>query len=108
MKMKNIDIYNKLRELAPLTALPLPIKLTYAFFKNAKKMEKENEYCSDLAIGLLSKYDGDDKNAEYQKELNELLNIEVDIDFQMVSESVLDGDFEITLQQLSALDFMIE
>lgn len=107
MIMKNIDIVNRINGLGAVADLPLPVRLTYAIRKNAKKLESEyNDYFEEYTK-LKEKYKDDKESPECTKELNELLNIEVDIEFHTVSESVLDG-FDITLQQMTALDFMIE
>jgi len=109
MKMKNIDIINRINGLGVVADLPLPVRLTYAIRKNAKKLEVEyNDYYEALTE-LKEKYKGDKESPEYTKELEELLNIEVEIDFHMVTESIFDSvNFDITLQQITALDFMIE
>lgn len=107
MKLKNIDIVNRINGLGAVADLPLPVRLTYAIRKNAKKLESEyNDYFESLTT-LKNKYQDDKESQEYTKELEDLLNIEVDIEFYKVPEDVLDG-FDITLQQLAALDFMIE
>ena len=109
MKMKNIDIINRINGLGVVTNLPLPIRMTYAIRKNARKLETEyNDYFESYTT-LKEKYKDDKESPEYTKELEELLNIEVDIDFRMVPETIFDGaNFDITLQQITALDFMIE
>lgn len=109
MKMKNIDIINRINGLGAVADLPLPVRLTYAIRKNAKKLEAEyNDYFELLTV-LKEKYQDDKESPGYSKELEELLNIEVDIELHMVPETIFDGaGFDITLQQLTALDFMIE
>lgn len=107
MKLKNIDIINRINGLGAVADLAIPVRLTYAIRKNAKKLEEEYQEYFELYTELKEKYKGDPESPEYTKELEELLNIEVDIELHMVPESVLDG-FDITLQQLTALDFMIE
>jgi len=107
MILKNIDIINKINGLGAVADLPLPVRLTYAIRKNAKKLELEyNDYFESLTA-LKEKHKTDPESPEYAKELNELLNIEVNIEFHTLPESVLDG-FDITLQQMTAIDFMIE
>ncbi|MDO9549127.1 MAG: hypothetical protein Q7J65_09215 [Candidatus Marinimicrobia bacterium] len=109
MKIKNIEIINRINGLGAVADLPLPVRLTYAIRKNARKLEMEyNDYFESLTA-LKEKYQDDKESPEYTKELNDLLNIEVDIDFHMVPETMLEVvEFDITLQQLAALDFMIE
>lgn len=109
MKLKNIEIVNRINGLGAVADLPLPVRLTYAIRKNAKKLEAEyNDYFEALT-SLKEKYQDDKENPGYSKELEELLNIEVEIELHMVPETIFDGaGFDITLQQLAALDFMIE
>jgi hypothetical protein len=107
MKLKNIDIINRINGLGAVADLPLPVRLTYAIRKNAKKLEAEyNDYFEALTE-LKEKYKDDKESPEYSKELEELLNIEVEIEFHTVPDEIFEG-FDITLQQLTALDFMIE
>jgi len=109
MKMKNIDIINRINGLGVVADLPLPVRLTYAIRKNAKKLEVEYNDYFESYTALKEKYKDDKESPEYTKELKELLNIEVDVEFHMVPETIFDGaSFEITLQQMTALDFMIE
>lgn len=109
MKLKNIDIINRINGLVAVADLPLPIRLTYAIRKNARKLEAEyNDYFESMTA-LKDKYKDDKESPDYTKELEELLNIEVEIEFYKVPETIFDGDsFDITLKQITALDFMIE
>ena len=106
MKMKNIDIIQMLNALNGLSSVELPVRLAFGIKKNHKKLLSEYQDYEEQLKVLQEKHD--EKSAEYGKELRELLDIENDIEFHKVPESVFDGDFNITLQQLSALDFMIE
>jgi len=109
MKMTNQEIVNQINSFGVVAGLPLPVRLTYAIRKNAKKLEAEyNDYYEALTE-LKEKYKDDKESPEYNKELKELLNIEVDVELHMVPETIFDGaSFDITLQQITALDFMIE
>lgn len=109
MKIKNIEIINRINALGVLVELPLPVQLTYAIRKNARKLEAEYKDYFEALTALKKKYKDDKESPDYTKELNELLNIEVEIDFHMVPETIFDvGEFDISLQQMAALDFMIE
>lgn len=109
MKLKNIEIINRINGLGAVADLPLPVRLTYAIRKNAKKLEAEYNDYFEAYTALKEKHKDDKESPECSKELEELLNIEVDIELHMVPESIFDGaSFEITLQQMTALDFMIE
>lgn len=109
MKLKNIDIVNRINGLGAVAYIPLPVQLVYAIRKNARKLEAEYNDYFDSLTALKEKYQDDKESPEYTKELEELLNIEVDIEFYKVSEAIFDGaSFDITLEQLTSLDFMIE
>lgn len=107
MKIKNIDIINRINGLGVVADLSLPVRLTYAIRKNARKLESEYNDYFESYTALKEKYKDDKESPEYTKELEELLSIEVEIEFYTVSEDIFDG-FDISLQQLAALDFMIE
>lgn len=109
MKMKNIEIINRINGLGAVADLPLPVRLTYAIRKNARKLETEYNDYFESYTALKKKYKDDKESPECNKELEELLNIEVEVDIHMVPETIFDGaSFDITLQQLAALDFIIE
>lgn len=109
MKMKNIDIINRINGLGAVADLPLPVRLTYAIRKNARKLETEYNDYFEAYTALKEKYKDDKESPECTKELEDLLNIEVEIELHMVPDSIFDtASFDITLQQLAALDFMIE
>lgn len=108
MKMKNGEIIQLLNGLDRLSRVELPVKIAYGIKKNVKKLMEEYQVYDDQRRELVKKHNNDEKSKDYGKELRELLDIENDIEFHKVPESVFDGDFNITLQQLSALDFMIE
>lgn len=115
MILKNSEIITRLNAMECLAEISLPVKIAYAMKKNHKKMMAEYE---DYAVVLneLEKeykeangYIPPGKQNEYDKRLGELLSIEVDIDLHMISDEIFEsGDFNMTLQQMSALDFMIE
>lgn len=109
MKIKNIEIIQMLNALNGMATIELPVRLAYGIQKNNKKLMSEYaDYEGQYNI-LKEKYNGDDKSEEYGKEIRELLDIEVDIEFYKVGEEIFESsDFSITPQQLYALDFMIE
>lgn len=109
MKMKNSDIINRINGLGAVADLPLPVRLTYAIRKNARKLEAEYNDYFESYTALEAKYKDDKESPEYTKELKELLGIETEIDVHMVPETIFDdASFDITLQQMTALDFMIK
>jgi len=109
MGIKNIEIIQTLNALHELSTAELPVRLAYAIKKNHRKLIAEYADYEEQLNAMGEKYNGDKQSVEYGKELRELLDIEVDIDFYKVPESIFEsGDFNITTQQLSNLDFMIE
>lgn len=109
MKMKNIDIINRINGLGAVADLPLPVRLTYAIRKNARKLETEYNDYFEAYTALKEKHKDDKESPECSKELEDLLSIEVDVDVHMVPDSIFDAaSFDITLQQMTVLDFMIE
>lgn len=109
MGIKNIEIIQTLNALHELSTVELPVRLAYAIKKNHRKLITEYTDYEEQLNALREKHNGDEKSMEYGKELRELLDIEVDVDFYKISEDVFEsGDFTITTQQLSNLDFMIE
>ena len=109
MIMKNLDIVNCLNGLFELSNVSFPVQLTYAIKKNHRKLVTEYGDYDEQRVDLLSKYNDDKTDPEYIKELNGLLNIEVDIDIHKIPETIFEsGEFEITPKQLEILEFMIE
>lgn len=109
MKIKNIDIINHLNALHELSDVELPVRLIYAIKKNHRRLVTEYSDYDEQRKALKDKYKGNTKSEEYGKELRELLDIEVDVEFHKVKEDVFEtGDFSITARQLEALEFMIE
>ena len=109
MKMKNAEIIQVLNGLDRMSDVELPVKIAYGIKKNIKKLMAEYQDYDDQRRTLVKKHNNDEKSKDYGKELRELLDIEVDIEFYKIQESAFEtGDFSITPQQLGMLDFMIE
>lgn len=127
MKLTNRKILNDSNFLGGLIHKQLPIKVSYAIAKNVSKIEKELEIYNKERQKLLDKYCVKDEKGnlvidesnnysieeEYidicNKELNELLDIEVDIDIHKFNESdLLNSNCEITASELMLIDYMIE
>ncbi len=124
IKMTNKEILGKLNVLGELTAKKLPVKVSYAIGKNISKVERElkhynkerqkliEEYCLKEDDGTLKitegNYDIDPKRLEdFNKEINELQEIEVEIDIHKFNIELLDG-YEMSPGELMCIDFMIE
>lgn len=124
IKMTNKEILEKVNVLGELTARKLPVKVSYAIGKNISKVERElkhynkerqkliKEYCLKEDDGTLKitegNYDIDPKRLEdFNKEINELQEIEVEIDIHKFNIELLDG-YEMSPGELMCIDFMIE
>ncbi|WP_415330903.1 hypothetical protein [Clostridium perfringens] len=124
VKMTNKEILEKVNVLGELTARKLPVKVSYAIGKNISKVERElkhynkerqkliEEYCLKEDDGTLKitegNYDIDPKRLEdFNKEINELQEIEVEIDIHKFNIELLDG-YEMSPGELMCIDFMIE
>lgn len=107
MKLKNIEIVQLLNGIAELSSNEMPVRLAYAIKKNHKKLVEEYRDYEEQLNKLREKHD--EKSMEYGKELKELLDIEVNIEFHKIPESVFEnGDFAISPKHIEALEFMIE
>jgi GTPase Era involved in 16S rRNA processing len=127
MKLTNRKILNDSNFLRGLIHKQLPIKVSYAIAKNVSKIEKELEIYNKERQKLLDKYCVKDEKGnlvidesnnysieeEYidicNKELNELLDIEVDIDIHKFKlNDLLQCNLEVSPADLSLIDYMIE
>ncbi len=106
MKILNKQIVTFLNAIPELKKLELPIKLSYALRKNQRLFVDNYAIYEELLNEIFDKYphkEGD----EYLSEITELLNIENEIDVFMVSDSIFEKDFNISVEQLDIIDFMI-
>lgn len=127
MKLTNRKIVNDSNFLGGLIHKQLPVKISYAISKNISKIERELEIYNKERQKLLDKYcvkDEEGKNLidennqlkiadehidNWNKDLNELLDIEVDIDIYKFNESdLLNSNCEMTVSELMLIDYMIE
>jgi len=92
---------------------PLPIKIAWKLTKLVKVFDKELGEIEEFRVNLIKKMgvsgeDGsikvpDDKMEEFIEEFNELLQNEVEVDFEPIEVEQL-GDIKIDTQSLIALD----
>lgn len=127
MKLTNRKIVNDSNFLGALMHKQLPVKVSYAISKNVSKIEKELDIYNKERQKLLDKYcvkdeKGEniidennqlkiaDKNLEsWNKDINELLDIEVDIDiYKFNVNDLLNSNCEMTASELMLIDYMIE
>lgn len=131
MKMKLREAISRYNNLAALTTQTYPTRLSYAISKNLKKLEDETKnyeeerkkVCERLAekdekgapIIEDDKYVMTDANKKtLSKEVDDLLNMEVEVEIQIVDVSVLDQcdtseRYHVpTAKEIIALDFMLK
>ena len=124
VKMTNKEILEKVNVLGEISLRKLPVKVSYAIGKNISKVERElkhynkerqkliEEYCLKEDDGTLKitdgNYDIDPERLEYfNKEINELQEIEVEMDIHKFNIELLNG-YEMSPGDLMCIDFMIE
>ena len=126
MKLTNRKILNDANLLGNLTHKQLPIKVSYAIAKNISKIEKELEIYNKERQKLIDKYclkdeEGNliDENNQFKiadgnleswnKDMNELLDIEIDINIHKFSkDDLFNSNCNITPAELMLIDYMIE
>ena len=127
MKLTNRKIVNDSNFLGVLMHKQLPVKVSYVISKNVSKIEKELDIYNKERQKLLDKYcvkdeEGEniidennqlkiaDKNLEtWNKDINELLDIEIDIDIHKFNvNDLLNSNCEMTVSELMLIDYMIE
>lgn len=126
MKLTNRKIVNDANLLGNLTHKQLPIKFSYAIAKNISKIEKELEIYNKERQKLIDKYclkdeEGNliDENNQFKiadgnleawnKDMNELLDIEIDINIHKFSkDDLFNSNCNITPAELMLIDYMIE
>lgn len=127
MKLTNRKIVNDANFLGTLTNKQLPIKVSYAIAKNVSKIEKELEIYSKEKQKLVDKYCIKDENGnnkidendqlkiadenldDWNKSINELLDIEIEIDIHKFNiNDLLNSNLDMTPSELMLIDYMIE
>ena len=124
VKMTNKEILEKVNVLGEISLRKLPVKVSYGIGKNISKVERElkhynkerqkliEEYCLKEDDGTLKitdgNYDIDPERLEYfNKEINELQEIEVEMNIHKFNIELLNG-YEMSPGDLMCIDFMIE
>ena len=120
-KMTNAQIYalsNKLDSVLNSETRYMPAKIAYFIHKNKTKIVEHFNIIEQSRFGIIRHYGTlDEATSSYNvpnevlakanKELEELLQIEQDIDISMIKlDDLVDLDF--TFEQMEALSFMIE
>ncbi len=123
MKLTNKALLNSISNLRVLSKKQLPVKVSYAIAKNISKIEKELTIYEIERQKLIDKYAKKDNEGKvvadnngqikfkdkenWEKDINELLDIEVEIEFHKFNIKHLEGR-EISPAELIALEHMIE
>lgn len=125
MKLTNRKILNDLNGLKSLTGKQLPVKASYAIAKNISKLESEAKIYEKERIKLLEKYCELDENSnikanengdavfkegckeQWDKDINELMDIESDIDIHQFKLDQLEGCI-LSPAEIMLIDYMIE
>lgn len=124
MKITNKKMLENAGFLSIIAKKQLPVKVSYAIAKNISKIEKELKIYEEERLKLLEKYavkdeDGkvvieknkikidENKRDSWEKEINELLEIEVDINMHKFKLEYLDN-LNMSAEELVLLDYMIE
>lgn len=127
MKLTNKKILNDIHMLNNLSNLELPVKVSYKIAKNIMNIEKELKVYNTQRQKLIDKYCLKDENNQnvidennnftiddkhldkWNKKINELLDIEVDIDILTFKiDELMYDNYKMTPSQLMLIDYMIE
>lgn len=127
MKLTNRKILNDANFLTALIQRQFPVKVSYAISKNVSKIESElniynkerekiiDKYCKrdkegNLLIDENNNYSIEDENIDIcNKELNELLDIEIDVNIHKFKlDDLMCGNYEMSPSEMVLIDYMIE
>ena len=113
MKIKNIDIVNITNLLGACSNKKLPQRIAYAIMKNMKVLDKDISIYQEMLRKIFDAYEQyseKDKNGEiklnehgipivdkehndtFYNEINDLLSLEVDVEFYKIQEDAFDYD----------------
>lgn len=125
VKLSNEQIINDSNKLRAISEKQLPIKVSYALAKNIGKIESELKVYNKERNKLLDQYATKDKKGEFKfdkegqvifkdgckekwdKDINELLEIENEIDIHKFNINELEG-YSISPGELMVIDYMIQ
>lgn len=127
MILTNREMVTFLNSVGIIKEMVLPVKASYAISKNIKKIEKEIEVYNEERAKLLDKYGEKDENGnlvvseeqnikiapenveKWNKDLSELLDIEVEVDIHKLKFSVLEeSGMGMSISGIQSIDFMLE
>lgn len=125
VKLSNQRLLSDMPVLRNISQKELPVKASYAIAKNLNKIESELKVYESQRTKLIDKYALKDEKGQvkaddsgqiifkdgckeqWDKDINELLAIENDIDIHKFNISIIDG-CNMTAAELMLIDYMIE
>lgn len=125
MKMKNREVIARLNQLSRFSKADLPVKLTYAIARNLRKLDDVNKDFVETRNKLLDKYNVKDETGnpayiksgsieiseegkkDWEKDIEELLDVEIEVDIHEVDYSIIEG-LNLSVESVLAIDFMIK
>lgn len=127
MRLSNRKILNDINTLVAISQKQLPIKVSYAIAKNINKLENELKTYNQERQKLIDKYCLKDENGNnvvdeynnlkiadenietWNKEMNELLDIEIDIDMHKFNlDCLINSNIEMKPAEIMTIHYMIE
>ena len=126
MKITNRKILNDKNSLAKISQRVLPIKVSYAIAKNIKKIDNELDIYNSEREKLIDKYCVKNENGEklvdednnlriaednlndWNKAMQDLLDIEVDVDIHKFNrDDLINSNIEMKPAELMVIDYMM-
>jgi hypothetical protein len=115
--MKMVNIVNAQPALEKIASVDLPLKLLYSLKKLMEKLEREMRFFNEERDKLIMKYGEQEDDGAYripaenvvnfQREANELGDIDVEWDVPPIVLPLLDG-LELSYKELKTLEGFIE
>ncbi|MCD2348480.1 DUF1617 family protein [Clostridium guangxiense] len=123
MKITNREILESINTLKVVAQKQMPVKVSYAIAKNISKIDAELKIYEKERKKLIDKYAEKDKDNKiisnkegqikfkdqtaWDKDIEELLSIETDIEIHKFKFDLLNG-VQMSPAELQAIDYMIE
>ena len=117
MSVKMVNIVNAQSALEKIASVDLPLKLLYSLKKLMEKLEREMRFFNEERDKLIMKYGEQEDDGAYripaenvvnfQREANELGDIDVEWDVPPIVLPLLDG-LELSYKELKTLEGFIE
>ncbi len=123
MRLTNRDIFSSQQAMVALCLVPFPVTVSFSLAKMARAMNEPLFAIDKVRVDLVEKHgerdedteqwkvqQGDPGFAAFMQAFEELLNIEVDVDFEKVAipQQIGGKDIEIAPQVLIALEKFID